>query len=169
MVYRPSIRYSRQATVVQPVASRRSNAAVLVVALGLALPIHPAPESPSEKPAQNQGSALERSADSKKDASAPPGGADGSAERRRPNPGQEATPPVVQARPPPEFRGPDITLIAGEERTVYEYRQNGQLRMIKVVPKFGKPYYLAPRDPTRGWGDLEQADSLIAQWVLWEF
>lgn len=82
---------------------------------------------------------------------------------------QQATPPVAQGRPPPEFRGPDITLIAGEERTVYEYRQNGQLRMIKVVPKFGKPYYLAPRDPTRGWGDLEQADSLIAQWVLWEF
>ena len=87
----------------------------------------------------------------------------------QPSPSQEATPPVAQGRPPPEFRGPDITLIAGEERTVYEYRQNGQLRMIKVVPKFGKPYYLAPRDPTLGWGDLEQADSLIAQWVLWEF
>ena len=73
------------------------------------------------------------------------------------------------AGPPPEFRGPDITLIASEERTVYEFRQNGQLRMIKVVPKFGKPYYLAPRDPTTGFGDLEQADSLIAEWVLWEF
>ena len=71
--------------------------------------------------------------------------------------------------PPPEFRGPDVTLIAGEERTVYEYRQNGQLRMIKVVPKFGKPYYLTPRDPTRGFGDLEQADMLLAEWVLWEF
>ena len=71
--------------------------------------------------------------------------------------------------PPQEFRGPDITLIASEERTVYEFRQNGQLRMIKVVPKFGKPYYLAPRDPTTGFGDLEQADSLIAEWVLWEF
>ena len=41
--------------------------------------------------------------------------------------------------------------------------------MIKVVPKFGKPYYLAPRDRTTGFGDLEQADSLIAEWVLWEF
>ena len=83
------------------------------------------------------------------------------------------TPPTATAirpaGPPPEFRGPDITLIASEERTVYEFRQNGQLRMIKVVPKFGKPYYLAPRDPTTGFGDLEQADSLIAEWVLWEF
>ena len=86
---------------------------------------------------------------------------------------QRETPPkpvaVRPAGPPPEFRGPDITLIASEERSVYEFRQNGQLRMIKVVPKFGKPYYLAPRDPTTGFGDLEQADSLIAEWVLWEF
>ena len=169
MVYRPSIRYSCQATVVQPVASCRSSAAVLVIAFGLGLPIHAAPESGGEKPVQDPDAALERSASGKKDASASPDGPADGVQRRQPNPGREATPPVVQPRPPPEFRGPDITLIAGEERTVYEYRQNGQLRMIKVVPKFGKPYYLAPRDPTRGWGDLEQADSLIAQWVLWEF
>ena len=95
---------------------------------------------------------------------------------QRPNDGkrQQATPKLPPSSrraslPAPEFRGPDVTLIAGEERTIYEYRHNGQLRMIKVVPKFGKPYYLAPRDPTRGFGDLEQADTLIAEWVLWEF
>lgn len=71
--------------------------------------------------------------------------------------------------PAGDQRGPDVTLIAGEERTVYEYRQHGRLHMIKVVPKLGRPYYLAPRDPTQGFGDLEQADSLIAQWVLREF
>ena len=71
--------------------------------------------------------------------------------------------------PAGDQRGPDVTLIAGEERTVYEYRQHGRLHMIKVVPKFGRPYYLAPRDPTQGFGDLEQAYSLIAQWVLREF
>jgi len=62
-----------------------------------------------------------------------------------------------------------VTLIAGEERTVYEYRQNGKLRMIKVVPKVGKPYFLAPRDPTTGFGDLEQAETLVPRWVLIEF
>ena len=81
---------------------------------------------------------------------------------------------IRPAEPPPdlsleEARGPDVTLIAGEERTVYEYRQNGKLRMIKVVPKVGKPYYLAPRDPTTGFGDLEQADTLVPRWVLIEF
>ena len=80
-----------------------------------------------------------------------------------------ATPKVTLRVPASEARGPDVTVIAGEQRTVYEYRQNGQLRMIKVVPKFGRPYYLTPRDPTRGFGDLEQADSLIAEWVLREF
>ncbi len=97
-------------------------------------------------------------------------------ERPKPRQGEAAkaeTPrQPIAARPPsppPEFRGPDVTLIASEERTVYEFWQNGQLRMIKVVPKFGKPYYLAPRDRTTGFGDLEQADSLIAEWVLWEF
>ena len=81
---------------------------------------------------------------------------------------------VRPTEPPPavslqEARGPDVTLIAGEERTVYEYRQNGKLRMIKVVPKVGKPYFLAPRDPTTGFGDLEQADTLVPRWVLIEF
>lgn len=77
--------------------------------------------------------------------------------------------PVALRVPAGNQRGPDVTLIAGEERVVYEYRQHGRLHMIKVVPKFGRPYYLAPRDPTQGFGDLEQADSLIAQWVLHEF
>ena len=81
------------------------------------------------------------------------------------------TPP---REPPPavsitEARGPDVTLIAGEKRTVYEYRQNGKLRLIKVVPENGKPYFLAPRDPTQGFGDLEQADMLVPEWVLIEF
>lgn len=37
-------------------------------------------------------------------------------------------------------RGPDVVIIAEENRMVYEFRQNGQLRMIRVVPSFGKPY-----------------------------
>lgn len=103
-----------------------------------------------------------------------PDPSDGPRERDGPAPatGRRNTPSPAALRPagpPPEFRGPDVTLIAGEERTVHEYRRNGQLRMIKVVPKRGKPYYLVPRDPTRGWGDLEQAEALQAEWVLWEF
>jgi Protein of unknown function (DUF2782) len=66
-------------------------------------------------------------------------------------------------------RGPDVTIVLGEERVAYEYRQAGQLRMIKIVPKHGLPYYLVPRDDTRGFGDLEQADMLIPRWTIIEF
>ncbi|MCP5179992.1 MAG: DUF2782 domain-containing protein [Pseudomonadales bacterium] len=65
--------------------------------------------------------------------------------------------------------GPDVTIIAGEKRTIYEYWQNGHLRMVRVVPAIGKPYYLVPRDNTRGYGELERADMLLPSWVIVEF
>ena len=66
-------------------------------------------------------------------------------------------------------RGPDVVIIQGEDRVVYEFRQNGQLRMVRIVPKWGKPYYLVPRDDTKGFGDLERADMLLPQWIIAEF
>jgi hypothetical protein len=66
-------------------------------------------------------------------------------------------------------RGPDVVIVAEENRLLYEFRQNGQLRYIRVVPKRGKPYYLVPTDATEGNGDLERVDSLVTSWVLWEF
>ena len=68
-----------------------------------------------------------------------------------------------------DIRGPDVTIVEEEDRTVMEYRQNGYLRMIRVVPKIGKPYYLVPRDPTTGIEDLERADTLLPSWVIVEF
>lgn len=76
---------------------------------------------------------------------------------------------VLGAEAHRSLRGPDVTIIEGEKRTIYEYRQAGQLRMIKVVPSFGKPYYLVPADPTRGFGDLERAEMLIPSWKIIEF
>ena len=77
--------------------------------------------------------------------------------------------PATTAPTPEDLRGPDVVIIAGEERTIYEYRQNGLLRMVKIVPNWGKPYYLLPRDPTTGFGDLERADALLPTWVIVEF
>jgi len=67
------------------------------------------------------------------------------------------------------LEGPDVTIIASEERVIYEYRQNGQLRLVRIVPAWGKPYYLVPGDPTKGFGDLERVDSLLPSWKLFEF
>jgi hypothetical protein len=66
-------------------------------------------------------------------------------------------------------RGRNVTIIEGRDRTVYEYRQNGELRMIRIVPAAGRPYYLVPADDTRGYGNLENADMLIPKWILLEF
>jgi hypothetical protein len=77
--------------------------------------------------------------------------------------------PTFAAETDSDLSGPDVTIVVGEERTVYEYRQGGELRMIKIVPKLGKAYYLVPRDDTRGFGDLEQADMLIPRWTIIEF
>ena len=63
----------------------------------------------------------------------------------------------------------DVTIIDGQARTVYEYRRAGQLRMIRVVPKLGRPYFLVPADPTRGNGDLEQRGQLVPSWRIVEF
>lgn len=80
-----------------------------------------------------------------------------------------AAPVSVSAAEPDDILGPDVTIVEEEDRTVMEYRQNGYLRMIRVVPKIGKPYYLVPRDPTTGIEDLERADTLLPSWVIVEF
>jgi len=77
--------------------------------------------------------------------------------------------PVFSSAAESDIRGPDVTIISGEEKTIYEYRQGGELRMVKIVPKWGKPYYLVPADPTGGYGDLERAKTLIPSWVIIEF
>ena len=41
--------------------------------------------------------------------------------------------------------------------------------MVRVVPKWGKPYYLVPANPTKGFGDLQRAEMLVPQWVIAEF
>lgn len=83
--------------------------------------------------------------------------------------GMGATATAAAATTDESLRGPDVTIIAEEERTIYEFRQNGELRMVRIVPAFGKPYYLVPRNPTQGFGDLERADMLLPSWVIVEF
>lgn len=66
------------------------------------------------------------------------------------------------------LKGPDVTISSNDEETVYEYRQNGVLRIIRVVPAIGAPYYLVPADPSKG-GDLERSDTLLPSWVILRF
>ncbi|HAQ50961.1 MAG TPA: DUF2782 domain-containing protein [Gammaproteobacteria bacterium] len=67
---------------------------------------------------------------------------------------------------------PDIRIISQADRTVKEYRINGQLYMIKVIPEIGYPYLLIDTD---GDGAFETTrsgigeDLLVPNWVLLEW
>ena len=63
----------------------------------------------------------------------------------------------------------DIQIVEGENRTIYEYRQNGILTMIKVVPERGRPYYMVPADGAPHYESLDHKRQLYPQWVIVEF
>ena len=51
------------------------------------------------------------------------------------------TPPADAAAPSDKGEAP-VTITKETGQTIEEYRVSGQLYMIKVIPKHGKPYYL---------------------------
>lgn len=68
-----------------------------------------------------------------------------------------------------DFRNDDIEIVEGEDKTIYEYRQNGRLMMVKIIPKWGKPYYMVPADGSPHYSDLELRENLYPQWVIIEW
>jgi hypothetical protein len=64
---------------------------------------------------------------------------------------------------------PAITVREAENRTLEEYRVNGNLYMVKVTPTVGAPYYLVDQD---GSGDMNlhrggsDTNIQIPQWAL---
>ena len=55
--------------------------------------------------------------------------------------------PLPDVPPPPEnlqdeSSEPEVTITTRGEEKIEEYRINGQLYMVKVIPKVGEPYYL---------------------------
>jgi len=63
---------------------------------------------------------------------------------------------------------PEVTIIKREEGTIYEYRINGQLYMVKVQPVKGPAYYMVDRDGD-GEFDARSTDPTnisVPQWIL---
>ena len=94
---------------------------------------------------------------------------------RPPPPGSVVIPEAAPDLPPPVQSGeplePEVQIILREKETVTEYRVNGRLRAIKVVPTVGPAYYLVDKD---GDGSLEtrgelDGDLLIPQWVIFSW
>lgn len=91
----------------------------------------------------------------------------------------EAPEPKLEPLPPPppmpepvqsgEPLEPEVTIKQQEKEKIYEYRVNGVLYAIRVVPEVGLPYYLVDAD---GDGNLETRrneltpDFLVPAWMI---
>ena len=93
----------------------------------------------------------------------------------------ESVPEVIAIPEPPQLPmpvksgesiEPDITIIHKDKQTIQEYRKNGLLYMVKIVPDVGPAYYLIDTDgdgnmDVRG-SDLDKGTN-INQWKLLEW
>ena len=77
--------------------------------------------------------------------------------------------PSEANEPADTYLEPEITIVVKPEVVQYEYRINGQLYMIKVVPEKGKPYYLIDPDGTGQWRRSFTSDVVPPQWVIKQF
>ncbi|SEQ87026.1 Protein of unknown function [Pseudomonas cuatrocienegasensis] len=65
---------------------------------------------------------------------------------------------------------PDVTIRQDGDRTIQEYRVNGFLYAIKVIPKGGKPYFLVRADGSDGnFVRSDQPDMLIPAWEIFSW
>ena len=65
---------------------------------------------------------------------------------------------------------PDISIVDKQNATHYEHRIGGKLSLIKVVPKFGFPYYLIDREGNGTFERVELGDNITTpKWVLFSW
>lgn len=86
--------------------------------------------------------------------------------------------PLPAVPPPPpgmeafdEALEPQVTIRKDERGTLQEFRVNGKLYMVKIIPEAGAPYYLVDND---GDGTLESRSAAdpgvkVPMWVIGTF
>ncbi|AHK14639.1 DUF2782 domain-containing protein [Thalassolituus oleivorans] len=66
--------------------------------------------------------------------------------------------------------GETVTIRNDGDNTYYEYRVNGQLSEIKVVPKVGPAYYLVPSQQESGdFVRKDNPDMRVPKWVIFRW
>lgn len=55
----------------------------------------------------------------------------------------------------------EIVIVPGDSVTLHEYRRNGQVYKVKVIPKKGRPYFLVDSDDN---GSLDQMQWILVTW-----
>lgn len=68
--------------------------------------------------------------------------------------------------PPEATIEPEITITTRGTEIHEEYRANGQLYMVKVIPKRGKPYYLVYDERGRARRTDHEPSTIAPQWVI---
>lgn len=78
--------------------------------------------------------------------------------------------PVPDGAPGPDDI-PTVTIRQSDQGRVVEYRANGKLFMIKVIPKVGKPYYLVDQTGDGRFARRDGAAPMVSppMWVVKEF
>jgi len=90
---------------------------------------------------------------------------------------QPDSPAKVEPPPPPpmsadeDLDAPQVTITKQADLTVEEYRANGKLYMIKVIPKVGAPYYLVDDKGDGKFARQESMDSglRVPRWIIKRF
>ena len=86
--------------------------------------------------------------------------------------------PLPDDAPPPPQVGadapttePQVTIVEHDSTTFEEYRINGRLYKIKVIPKVGAPYYLIDDQGANVWRRYDGPDTAVQvpRWVILEF
>lgn len=86
----------------------------------------------------------------------------------------DTSPPVSPSEKEQETLQPEVKIIQRKDKTVEEYRVNGRLYKIKIIPKIGPPYYLVDRNGDGSFdtvpvGGGPEPDIMIPQWVLFRW
>lgn len=63
---------------------------------------------------------------------------------------------------------PSIHIRHSEDKTFYEYKVNGELVEIKVVPKVGATYYLIPAEDD-SMKRMKQSNLTVPKWVIFSW
>lgn len=82
----------------------------------------------------------------------------------------EAPPPPPEIANDPDLE-PQVTIVRRQTETIEEYRVNGKLTMIKVMPKTGRPYYLVADGTDGTFLRHESLDTgiRVPMWLLFSF
>jgi hypothetical protein len=81
-------------------------------------------------------------------------------------------PPLIETPQDRELTEPDVVVIERDGQRIEEYRINGQLYMVRIVPDVGPPYYLLDSDGDGSFETTrEEADPRISipHWVIFRF